>query len=188
MQATLKTSRLFLRPLTEDNLEDVVQLNSDPAVLKYIVGRALTREEAAEEHKRRLNYAVRVPGLGVWAGYFEDEFVGTFTIGPQKVTDGEPDPKRGELGYRLRAKFWRRGFAKEGAKEVLRHAFEDLELSLVRGETMAVNTPSRATMEACGLEFVRILHEKFDDPLPGTEQGEAEYCITREQWLAKQAN
>lgn len=186
MQATLKTARLHLRPLTEDNFEDMLLLNSDPAVLKYIVGRAMTREEVVEEQKCRLNYAVRVPGLGVWAGYFEDEFVGTWTIGPQRVTDGEPDPKRGELGYRLRSKFWRRGLAKEGAKEVLRHAFEDLKLSLIRGETMAVNAASRATMEACGLEFVRVFHEKFDDPLPGTEQGEAEYCITREQWLAKQ--
>lgn len=49
---------------------------------------------------------------------------------------------------------------------------------------MTVNTPSRATMASVGLRYVRTFHQDFDDPLPGTEQGEVEYAITREEWLA----
>ena len=50
---------------------------------------------------------------------------------------------------------------------------------------MAVNAASRATMAAVGLPQVRTFHREFDDPLPGTELGEVEYAITREEWLAR---
>jgi RimJ/RimL family protein N-acetyltransferase len=48
---------------------------------------------------------------------------------------------------------------------------------------MAVNQPSRATMASVGLKFVRIFAEEYDVPIPGQEQGEVEYDITRERWL-----
>ncbi len=52
---------------------------------------------------------------------------------------------------------------------------------------MAVNVASRATMTALGMRFVRVFHEHFDRPLPGTEQGEVEYEVLRSDWLAAQA-
>jgi hypothetical protein len=49
---------------------------------------------------------------------------------------------------------------------------------------MAVNTPSRATMIAAGLTFARafISSDPYDDLVPGAEQGEVEYEITRSTW------
>jgi len=47
---------------------------------------------------------------------------------------------------------------------------------------MAVNEASRATMQAVGLSYVRTFHVEFDEPLPGSDQGEVEYAITRERW------
>jgi hypothetical protein len=39
-------------------------------------------------------------------------------------------------------------------------------------------------MEKSGLRFVRTFFLEFDDPIPGTELGEVEYAITREEWAA----
>lgn len=50
---------------------------------------------------------------------------------------------------------------------------------------MFVNRASRRVMEKCGMSYVRTYHVHFDDPLPGTEQGEVLYEITREQWSAR---
>jgi hypothetical protein len=50
---------------------------------------------------------------------------------------------------------------------------------------MTVNEPSRATMSSVGLRYVRTFHLDFDDPLPGAEQGEVEYALTRDEWLAR---
>nr|BFE79646.1 hypothetical protein GCM10020093_022470 [Planobispora longispora] len=52
---------------------------------------------------------------------------------------------------------------------------------------MAVNTASRATMTAVGLQHIRTFHMDWDEPLPGSELGEVEYAITREQWLSGRA-
>jgi hypothetical protein len=43
---------------------------------------------------------------------------------------------------------------------------------------------SRATMAAADLRYVRTFHLDWEDPLPGSELGEVEYAISREQWLA----
>ncbi|GLX04414.1 hypothetical protein Misp03_13410 [Microbispora sp. NBRC 16548] len=54
-------------------------------------------------------------------------------------------------------------------------------------ETMAVNAASRATMSAIGMQHVRTFHMDWEEPLPGSDRGEVEYAITREQWLASRA-
>ena len=66
----------------------------------------------------------------------------------------------------------------------LRHGFEDLGLTRVFAETLAVTTASRATMAAIGMRHVRTFHLAWKEPLPGSELGEVEYEVTRSQWLA----
>ena len=64
----------------------------------------------------------------------------------------------------------------------MRYGFEEVGLQRIFAQTMAVNTPSRATMASLGMTFVRSFHEDNDDPLPGVEQGEVEYDMTRAAW------
>ncbi len=49
---------------------------------------------------------------------------------------------------------------------------------------MAVNQPSRRVMEKCGLAFVRGYRSDDVPAIPGAEQGEVEYALTREEWQA----
>jgi RimJ/RimL family protein N-acetyltransferase len=102
---------------------------------------------------------------------------------PERADQG-PVEGQAELGYRLLRSHWRKGLASEGARELLRHGFEDLGLTRIFAETMAVNTASRATMAAIGMQCVRTFHMDWDEPLPGSELGEVEYEMTRPQWLA----
>ena len=89
-----------------------------------------------------------------------------------------------DLGYRLLRRHWRRGYASEGARESIRYGFEDVGLDRIFAQTMAVNAASRATMAAVGLTFTRafVSGEPYDDLVPGAEQGEVEYEITRTMW------
>lgn len=184
---TMRTSRLHLRPLTEDNQDDIIDLDSDPQVMKYVhSGRPLTQEEAVQDHQERLLACRQVPGLGYWAAYLGGAFIGWGTISPIQSNDGTFDALRAELGYRISSHFWRQGYAKEMARELLRYGFEELGLKEVIGQTMAVNEASRATMKACGMRHVRTFHIEFEDPIPGTEEGEVEYGITKEEWLELQ--
>jgi RimJ/RimL family protein N-acetyltransferase len=92
------------------------------------------------------------------------------------------DDGEAELGYRLCRSAWGRGLATEGSRALVRHAFDTVGVRRVWAETMAVNDRSRAVMAKAGLRYVRTFHLTFDDPIPGTEHGEVEYELRREDW------
>jgi RimJ/RimL family protein N-acetyltransferase len=91
-QATLHTSRILLVPLSDDHLEYEVELDADPQVMRYLTGRARTRQEVEVQHRRRLAAAERVPGLGMWVGFTGGEFVGLWMLQPPSP---RPGPGRG---------------------------------------------------------------------------------------------
>jgi len=185
-QATLHTGRIQLVPLSDEHLEHEVDLDSDPEVMRYLGnGRARTREEVERLHRHRLAAARRVPGLGFWAGLVDGEFVGWWILEPPQRTDQGPVEGQAELGYRIMRRHWRNGLASDGARELIRHGFEDLGLTRIFAETMAVNAASRATMTAVGMQYVRTLHTDWEEPIAGSELGEVEYAISSQQWLAR---
>jgi RimJ/RimL family protein N-acetyltransferase len=181
-QAILRTDRLELAPLSFSHLPFLVYLNSDPVVHRFLFHRGLTAAETEERLRRALSVAA--DGLGQWIGSSDGEPIGLWMLQPPHGPSQPRVPGEADLGYRLPQRHWRRGFASEGARELVRHGFADLGLTRIFAQTMAVNEPSRATMASVGLRFVRTFTEKFDVPIPGHEQGEVEYDITRERWLA----
>lgn len=184
-QTPLHTERIRLVPLTDEHFELEVELDSDPEVMRYLTGRGRTREQVTKSHQLRLATADPVDGLGFWVGFVEDQFVGWWLLEPAGWDDGKLIEGQAELGYRLLRRHWRQGLASEGARELLRHAFEDLDLHRVFAPTMTVNAASRATMNAVGLRYVRTFpdDEGVADGLPDADQGGVEYELTRNEWL-----
>src|SRR6185436_962484 len=68
-QPVLRTDRLLLVPLADRHLELEVQLDSDPAVLRYLSGRARSRDEVLASHSQRMASAHKVDGLGCWMAF-----------------------------------------------------------------------------------------------------------------------
>jgi RimJ/RimL family protein N-acetyltransferase len=185
----IHTDRLLLVPLADRHLELEVELDSDPEVLRYISGRAHTREEVVASHAARMALGRKVPGLGYWMAFGADgdEFIGLMMLPPAHGPDQPDDPRIADLGYRLRRRWWRQGLATEASRALLRHAFDVVGVRRVIAQTMAVNAASRGVMAAAGLRYVRTYHPGFDDPLPGSEQGEVEYEMTAADWRARTA-
>jgi RimJ/RimL family protein N-acetyltransferase len=183
-QATLRTERIELVPLSDEHLELEVELDSDSEVMRYLTGAGRTREQVMTAHQLRLATAQAVPGLGFWVGFVDGQFVGWWLLEPLGWGDAKLVVGQAELGYRLLRRFWRQGLASEGSRELLRHAFADLGLDRVSALTMTVNDASRATMAAAGLQFVRTFHDDADDGPAGFELGGVEYAITRDEWRA----
>ncbi|MBQ1028359.1 GNAT family N-acetyltransferase [Micromonospora sp. C95] len=198
-QPILRTDRLLLVPLADRHLDLEVELDSDPEVLRYLHGRARTRDEVLTSHASRMALADKVDGLGYWMAFGTDggargstppqteedgEFVGLMMLPPAHGPDQPDDPTVSDLGYRLLRRHWRKGLASEASRELLRHAFDTVGQRRVIAQTMTVNTGSRRVMESVGLRHVRTFFPSWDDPLPGTEHGEVEYAITHEEWRA----
>jgi RimJ/RimL family protein N-acetyltransferase len=179
---TLQTDRITLVPLSDEHLELEVELDADPEVMRYLTGEGRTRAQVMAAHRMRLATAESVAGLGFWVGFVDGRFVGWWLLEPPGWIDNNPVAGQAELGYRLLRRHWRQGLASEGSRELLRHAFEDLDLRRVCALTMAANTASRSTMAAVGLRYVRTFHDDVGDGLAGSELGDVEYAITRDEW------
>ena len=181
----LRTPRIHLHPMTTEHLPLLIELDGDSEVLRYIMGRART---ALEVHEFWGPICADVEadavGLGWWIGRCrsDGDFLGWWDLAPDKPVSERPS--RAQAGWRLARRHWRQGYATEGAAELLDHGFERVKLDTIWAETMAVNQPSRQVMTKLGMRQVRTDHRQWDDPLPGSEQGEVVYEVSRGEWAS----
>ncbi|MDA3631013.1 GNAT family N-acetyltransferase [Saccharopolyspora sp. WRP15-2] len=186
MGTFLETERLVLRTFRPDDVDLLVELNGDPLVMRYIFGGpAPTRTEVAEELlPRYLSYYEKFGGLGKWAAVERGtgRFVGVFMLHPE---DGGPLDEA-ELGYRFHQFAWGKGYATEGSIALLGKGFGDFGLRRIFAQAMTVNGGSRRVLEKAGMRYVRTFFKDWPGPpLDGSEHGDAEYEMTREEWLAQ---
>jgi RimJ/RimL family protein N-acetyltransferase len=178
----LETERLTLRRFTADDVENLVELDSDPEVMKFINGGRPTPREEIENDvlPAFLAYYERGDAYGFWAAVEKatGRFVGWFHFRP-----GEHSPPgEAELGYRLRSSAWGKGYATEGSLALVDKGFAELGVERVFATTMTVNVASRRVMEKAGLTFVRTFHQPWPDYIEGQEHGDVEYALLRSEW------
>jgi RimJ/RimL family protein N-acetyltransferase len=182
MAIYLETERLRLRRFTAGDVDLLVELDSDPAVMRFITGgRPTSRAEIETDILPWwLAYYERYTGYGFWAAIerASGDFAGWFHLRP--ADDGRPHEP--ELGYRLRASAWGKGYATEVSRALVERAFRELGAARVTAETMAVNAASRRVMEKAGLRYVRTFHQEWPDRIDGDDQGDVEYALTRAEW------
>lgn len=181
----LTTERMELRLLTAARAEEygelMVALDGDPAVMRFITGAPTPRADIVDRELPTLLARMDAyPQHGRWFAFGREDaaFLGWFELAPTVPEDrvGEqPRDDEAEVGYRLLRSAWGRGYATEGTRALITHAFDTVGLRRIWAQTMAVNLPSRGVMERVGMTHIRTFHVHFDDPLPGTEHGEVEY-------------
>jgi len=182
MDVFLETERLVLRRLTSGDVDLLVDLDSDPAVMHFINGGRPTPREEIEHDvlPAMLSYYERFAGLGFWAAIERSSgaFIGWFHFRP--IRDGLPDEP--ELGYRLKRSAWGKGYATEGARALVEKGFAELGVRRVFATTMTVNIASRRVMEKAGLRYVRTFFQEWPDRIEGDELGDVEYALERGEW------
>ena len=182
MQVFLQTQRLVLRRFTEDDSANLVELDGDPEVMRFINGgRPTPRTEIESEVLPAfLDYYERYRGYGFWAAIEKSTglFVGWFHFRPAERSP----PGEVELGYRLRRSAWGKGYATEGSRALVDKGFAELGVERVVASTMVVNVASRRVMEKAGLRFVRSFRQPWPDYIEGEEEGDVEYALLRSEW------
>lgn len=184
MHVLLETERLLLRRFTEDDLDHLVELDADPDVMRFVTGGVVTPRETVETEilPAYLEYYERFDGLGYWAVVEQGTgaFVGWLEFRP--VADA---PGVVELGYRLRASAWGKGYATECARALIDLGFSDLGVERVVAYTMVVHEASRRVLEKAGLRYVRTFHAEWPYRIEGDEHGDVEYALDRSEWDAR---
>ena len=169
----------MLRPVEVVDLDLMVGLNSDPAVMTYIHGRPATPDETAAEWRQRLDHqSDAARGLGYWAGFDAGTFVGWWSA---SSFDGHPEMSG--IGYRLRTTGRGRGLATEGAEAMVRQAFSCGDIDRVVASTMAANAGSRRVLKKLGMtQYASWAASQDRQRVPGWEHGEVAYELSRTEW------
>jgi RimJ/RimL family protein N-acetyltransferase len=179
----LRTERLLLRQWRDDDRHPWAALNADPLVMEHFPS---TLSRAESDHWAAVNTArIADQGWGLWAVEVigGPSFIGfTGLLAPDFDVPGRPEGCV-EIGWRLAAEHWGRGYAPEAAAAVLAHAFGELAWDEVVSFTAVGNVKSRRVMEKLGM-----VHERdFDHPkLPGDPlERHALYRIGRTDWQGR---
>ena len=108
----LRTERLVLRPVTEDDLDMMLAIRNAPEVVATTsTGEPLPRERMAGQLERRVE-SWRERGLGSWLILIDGEPAGFVEVAPIGEGSGV-DPDEIELGVVVHPDHWGKGFAGE---------------------------------------------------------------------------
>ena len=183
MGVYLETERMILRQFSLDDVDDVLALDSDPDVRRFVEdGEPVDRDEVTLTIEHWMGYYGRSEIFGFWAAIEKHTgaFLGWFHFRPREGTPTD-EP---ELGYRLASAAWGHGYATEGSVALIDNGFGSSEIARVVASTLAVHESSRRVMEKSGLRHILTFPTEWPVRLPGDELGEVEYAITRAEWNA----
>jgi RimJ/RimL family protein N-acetyltransferase len=187
MRVFLETERLLLRQFTADDVDNLVELNSDPAVMRFLTGGPPTPRDAIQNDylPAYLRYYERYEGFGFWAAIEKSTgaFLGWFHF---RSPEGSPRDEV-ELGYRLRKSAWGKGYGTEGSRALIHKGFTDYGVRRIIASTAADNIGSRRVMEKAGLTLVRAFRQSWPDLFNGEEQDDVEYALERADWEQQEA-
>ncbi|NHC33992.1 GNAT family N-acetyltransferase [Scytonema millei] len=179
MKIFLETPRLVLRQFTPDDAQNLLDLDSDIEVIRYvdlgIIKGGEPLEKSYEDYQNNvlpkwLQYYQQYPGYGFWAAIEKSsqEFIGWFHLRPAldrpfNVDSGVFHADEIDLGYRLRRVSWGKGYATEGSRALVSKGFNELGTQCIVSSALADNRASSRVMEKAGLKFeLKYVHPEID--------------------------
>jgi ribosomal-protein-alanine N-acetyltransferase len=156
----VRTDRLVLRGWTAGDRIALAAMNADPRVMEFI-GEPMTPEQS-EAFAVRIEAKFAEQGFGFWAV----ELVGVVPfiglVGLNVPSFDAPFMPAVEIGWRLGADHWGRGYASEAADAALRFGFDVMGLEEIVAFTAASNVRSQRVMERLGM--TRNPRDDFEHP------------------------
>jgi RimJ/RimL family protein N-acetyltransferase len=178
---TLRTERLVMRGWRPSDRAPHAAMNADPRVMEHFPA-TMTRAES-DAFVERMEGHFAEHGFGLWAVEVsgEAELIGFVGLAvPRFEAHFTPAV---EVGWRLAAEWWGRGYATEAAREALRFGFDEADLAEIVSFTAPANERSRAVMRRIGMTHDPA--DDFDHPaLPAGHRLRRHvlYRLTRERW------
>ena len=161
----LETPRLLLRDWKEEDIAPFAAMNSDPIVMRHFPA-PLTDEQTLAFY-RRITDELAIRGYGLYAVQRKDDAAFLGYVGFHHF-DFDVDFAPGiEIGWRLRADCWNRGYATEAASACLEYARRRLPFREVYSFTALCNHPSERVMQKIGMQRLReFAHPSLSDGHP----------------------
>ncbi len=175
-----ETERLILRPWEESDAEECYRYAKDDRVGPIAGWPVHTGVENSRQIIRDVlmkpeTYAIVWKETGLPIG----------SIGLHRNDLAEKDDEM-ELGYWLGVPYWGRGIMPEAGREMLRHAFADLDLQRVWCGYYDGNGRSKRVQEKLGFRYKWTSEGLFVPQMGETRTGHVN-LLTKEEWQAASA-
>ena len=177
----LETERLILRRFEESDAENLYKYASDPDI-GPIAG--WPPHKSADDSKNIIKTVLC--GAEAYAVCLKsnNKAIGAIELRLNGHTDMTERDDECELGYWIGKPFWGQGLIPEAARELLRHAFEDINMNKVWCGYYDGNIKSKRAQEKIGFKY-QWTTKNIDVPLMNEKRTGHVSCITKEAWAAK---
>ena len=150
----LRTERLILRHLTEEDAPFILQLLNEPGFVDNIGDRGVRDLDGARRYiSEGQGASYQKYGYGLWATVLR-ETGETIGICGLVKRDGLEDA---DVGYAFLQSSWGKGYAREAAAATLAHARDVIGLARVVAITKPTNTGSIAVLEKIGMKAAGLI-------------------------------
>jgi RimJ/RimL family protein N-acetyltransferase len=159
----IETNRLTLRAYRESDFDDLLKLQSNDDVTRFLLYDSKTPAEVGESLAKRLtDVPMNADGQALTLAVILRE-TGQH-LGEVTLFVNSTEHNTGEIGFVFHPESHGHGYAAEAAVELLRLGFEELGMHRIIGQLWAANTASANLLERLGLRleahFIRAeLHE-----------------------------
>ena len=174
----LETERLILRRWEERDAERLYEYAKDPDV-GPIAG--WPPHQSVEESRGVIQNVLNGKEAYAICLKKDNQAIGTIELKLNGATDLTDREDECELGYWIGKPFWGQGIMPEAAKEMLRHAFEDIAMTKVWCGYYEGNTKSKRVQEKVGFRY-QWRSEGVDVPLMHEKRTGYVSSISKDQW------
>ncbi|MDD7347358.1 MAG: GNAT family protein [Clostridiales bacterium] len=175
----LETERLFLTPFKVQDAEELYAYAKDPDVGPHAGWKP---HESVEESK------MIIEGMFIPTGAFcirlkdkdgkPGKLIGSIALETDRF---RPDARSKEIGYSLDRKEWGKGYMTEAAGEIIRYAFEDLDMEILTICTSPVNERSQRVAEKNNFQYEGKIRKAYRI-YTGQLRDSLVFSLAKEDW------
>ena len=173
----ITTERVVLRWISEDDIDGLYEIFSDPQVMRYWSSPPIDNREAAVELQRDIAASNEKNTMLKWGLALRESnaVIGTATLFHLNLDNG-----RAEIGYAMGRAYWGKGYMNEALQALVSHAFEVMNLRRLEADVDPRNTASIRTLERLGFQREGFLRERWN--VDGEIQDALFYGLLRHEW------
>jgi RimJ/RimL family protein N-acetyltransferase len=173
----ITTPRVVLRWISEDDIDGLFEIFSDPQVMRYWSSGPLANREAAAKMQREIAQGNLSNTMLKWGLALRESnsVIGTTTLFNLNLDNG-----RAEIGYAMGRAYWGKGYMNEALQALVVHAFEVMNLRRLEADVDPRNAASIRTLERLGFQREGFLRERWH--VEGEIQDALFYGLLRREW------
>lgn len=166
-----------MRWASEDDVDAIYDVFSDPRVMRYWSSGPLANREAAAAMQREIAEGNLKETMWKWGLALRDtnKLIGTVTLFNLSLSNG-----RAEIGYAMGSAHWGHGYMNEALKALIVHAFDVMDFRRLEADVDPRNTASIRTLERLGFQREGFLRERWH--VGGELQDAFFYGLLKREW------